>query len=297
MVNDEQTQTLPAERAELERFARVSSALPSRDAFAKVLLDHLDKVQRHYSRLFENAPGADRPALAFPAEADDRKTLDRLAELGFRAPLEASAIVRHWLAGGHRSLKGEYARAAIWQRCCRCCSSNWRAPTIPTRRWCCSTISSPICIAGAAVVAAAAKSRSDRADRAGARHRAAACRHAGALSAGDGRAGRSEFLRRAAGRRRTRPPARCGAGASALRRGPARTHPHVRAGIHVPDRRAHPFRHGDGAAGGRSLRAAGRRGDPRRAPRGRPTISRSRTAICAARRPRCWPWASSAGAR
>jgi len=112
MVNDEQTQTLPAERADLERFARFLG-FASRDAFAKVLLNHLDKVQRYYSRLFEKAPGAGEAALAFPAAADDHKTLDRLAELGFRAPLEASAIIRHWLAGGHRSLKGEVARGHL----------------------------------------------------------------------------------------------------------------------------------------------------------------------------------------
>ncbi len=112
MVNDEQTQTLPADRAELERFARFLG-YANRDAFAKVLLGHLDKVQRHYSRLFEKAPDADQAELAFPADADDRKTLDRLAEYGFRAPLEASAIVRHWLSGGYRSLKGEFARGHL----------------------------------------------------------------------------------------------------------------------------------------------------------------------------------------
>ncbi len=112
MVNDEQTQTLPAERAELERFARFLG-FSNRDAFAEVLLGHLEKVQRYYGRLFEKDPGADRPALSFPSGADDRKTLDRLAELGFRAPLEASAIVRHWLAGEHRSLKGEAARGHL----------------------------------------------------------------------------------------------------------------------------------------------------------------------------------------
>jgi glutamate-ammonia-ligase adenylyltransferase len=112
MVNDEQTQVLPADRAGLERFARFLG-FKSRDAFAKVLLGHLDKVQRHYSRLFEKTPDADRPALVFPADADDHKTLDRLAELGFRAPLEASSIVRQWLAGGHRSLKGEAARSHL----------------------------------------------------------------------------------------------------------------------------------------------------------------------------------------
>jgi glutamate-ammonia-ligase adenylyltransferase len=108
MVNDEQTQTLPAERAELERFARFLG-FASRDAFAKVLLDHLDKVQKHYTRLFEKAPGAGGPALAFPPDHDDRKTLDRLAELGFRSPLEASHIVRNWLRGDKRSLKGGVA--------------------------------------------------------------------------------------------------------------------------------------------------------------------------------------------
>jgi len=112
MVNDEQTQTLPAEPAELERFA-CFLGFADRDAFAAVLLGHLDNVQRHYSRLFEKTPGADRPVLFFPAEADDHKTLDRLAEIGFRAPLEASSIIRNWLAGGHRSLRGEAARGHL----------------------------------------------------------------------------------------------------------------------------------------------------------------------------------------
>ena len=112
MINDEQTQTLPAERAGLERFARFLG-FRDRDAFAKVLLDHLDKVQRHYGRLFEKAPGADKLELSFPPGADDRKTMDRLAVLGFKSPLEASTIVRHWLAGGHRSLRGEAARGHL----------------------------------------------------------------------------------------------------------------------------------------------------------------------------------------
>ncbi|MGB8104441.1 MAG: bifunctional [glutamine synthetase] adenylyltransferase/[glutamine synthetase]-adenylyl-L-tyrosine phosphorylase, partial [Pseudolabrys sp.] len=112
MVNDEQTQTLPADPSELERFARFLG-FASRDAFAKVLLGHLNQVQRYYVRLFEKHPDADRPALAFPSDADDNKTLDRLAELGFRAPLEASSIVRQWLNGDHRSLKGEAARSHL----------------------------------------------------------------------------------------------------------------------------------------------------------------------------------------
>ncbi|HMJ43008.1 MAG TPA: bifunctional [glutamine synthetase] adenylyltransferase/[glutamine synthetase]-adenylyl-L-tyrosine phosphorylase [Pseudolabrys sp.] len=109
MLNDEQTQVLPAEPEQLERFAHFLG-YAGRDAFAKVFVGHLEKVQRHYARLFETAPGNDRPPLIFRADADDRKTLDRLAEFGFRKPLEASAIIRNWLSGGHRSLKGEVSR-------------------------------------------------------------------------------------------------------------------------------------------------------------------------------------------
>src|SRR5262245_13346284 len=112
MMNDEQTQTLPAERAGVEGFARFLG-FSDRDAFAKVLLGHLDKVQSYYARLFEKQSDADRPVLAFPREADDHKTLDRLAELGFRAPLEASNIIRHWLSENHRTLRGETAHSHI----------------------------------------------------------------------------------------------------------------------------------------------------------------------------------------
>ena len=109
MVNDEQTQSLPSDRAELEHFARFLG-FEGRDVFAKVLLGHLNKVQHYYARLFEKSPETERPAMAFPPDADDHKTLDRLSELGFKAPLEASSIVRHWLRADHRSLKGETAQ-------------------------------------------------------------------------------------------------------------------------------------------------------------------------------------------
>ena len=113
MVDDEQTQTLPDSRDGVERFARFLG-FAGRDAFAKVLVGHLDKVQRYYARLFEKAPaGPEKPALLFPPDADDHKTLDRLAELGYRKPLEASTLVRNWLAGGYRSLKSEFARGHL----------------------------------------------------------------------------------------------------------------------------------------------------------------------------------------
>jgi glutamate-ammonia-ligase adenylyltransferase len=112
MVADEQIHALPADRDGLERFARFAG-FPDRDAFARALLVHLRNVQRHYATLFENAPGveAGHPTLQFPAQADDKETLDRLTELGFRQPLEVSALVRRWSTGAHASLKGEFARS------------------------------------------------------------------------------------------------------------------------------------------------------------------------------------------
>jgi glutamate-ammonia-ligase adenylyltransferase len=114
MVADEQTHTLPGDREALDRFARFLGH-PGRDEFAQVLLAHLRAVQRHYATLFESAPAAEARAreLSFPPAGDDRETLDKLTAMGFRQPLEASARVRHWLAGGYRPLRGEFARTQL----------------------------------------------------------------------------------------------------------------------------------------------------------------------------------------
>ena len=112
MMHDEQTQTLPDDREGLERFARFFG-FKDRDSFADVLLGHLKKVQRHYAGLFEAAPAPDQPILEFPVASDERRTLDRLVEMGFRTPLETSARVRRWLSGEHRSLRSDAASAQL----------------------------------------------------------------------------------------------------------------------------------------------------------------------------------------
>ncbi len=111
MVADDQTHTLPADREALERFARFAG-YKDRDALAETLLGHLRKVQRHYAKLFEVATTSrpEQAALSFPEKADDRETLDRLGEMGFKKPLETSATVRRWLSGAYPSLKGEFSR-------------------------------------------------------------------------------------------------------------------------------------------------------------------------------------------
>jgi glutamate-ammonia-ligase adenylyltransferase len=111
MVADDQTHTLPSERADLERFARFAG-FKDRDAFAEVLVSHLRKVQRHYAQLFEDASRrAEGWTLSFPPNADDRETLNRLGAMGYRQPLEVSATVRQWLTGSYRALRSETVRA------------------------------------------------------------------------------------------------------------------------------------------------------------------------------------------
>jgi glutamate-ammonia-ligase adenylyltransferase len=114
MVADEQTHTLPQDPAALDRFAHFLG-LAGRAPFAAALTKHLTHVQAHYAHLFEDAPPlvAISRRLEFPTEADDRETLDTLSRMGFQQPLAASAYVRNWLAGGHRSLRHEAARADL----------------------------------------------------------------------------------------------------------------------------------------------------------------------------------------
>ena len=156
------------------------TATPSREA----LLEHLRKVQRHYARLFEDAPAAEAAQRALvvsrPRPTTARRSTGSRA-MGFRQPLEVSATrARAGWPAAIRSLRAS-SRARISPSWCRCCIDHLAraenpdaalaalrpVPRRPARR-------------RAAVLAAAAESGSRRADRADARHRAAARRHPGA---------------------------------------------------------------------------------------------------------------------
>ncbi len=111
MMADEQTHTLPADPQALDLFAKFFGC-KDRDDFARQLLVHLHKVERHYVKLFESAPAllAQQQNLSFETPANERETLDRLALMGFRQPLAVAEAVRHWRAGEYRALRGEQAR-------------------------------------------------------------------------------------------------------------------------------------------------------------------------------------------
>ena len=113
MVADEQTHILPDDPGELERFAHFLGYATVED-FADVLLAHLRKVQTHYAHLFEQAlPEGVEQAFVFPKDHDDSETLDRLAFMGFRNPLEISATIRNWFSGQHMALRSDFARSQL----------------------------------------------------------------------------------------------------------------------------------------------------------------------------------------
>ena len=102
MVADEQTHTLPGDRAALERFARFLG-FADRDAFAKPFCPHLHNVQRHYAAPVRDRPRRPKqsePSLEFScARPTTAKRSTSLPRMGFRTPLEVSTLVRGWLAG------------------------------------------------------------------------------------------------------------------------------------------------------------------------------------------------------
>ncbi|MCJ8144297.1 bifunctional [glutamine synthetase] adenylyltransferase/[glutamine synthetase]-adenylyl-L-tyrosine phosphorylase [Ancylobacter sp. A5.8] len=114
MVADAQTHTLPDDDETLAGFARFMG-YADREAFAASLTRQLMRVQRHYAKLFEDAPprAAVEGRLDFPPEKDDRETLATLFKLGYTEPQAASAIVREWLSGDCRSLRQGAARERL----------------------------------------------------------------------------------------------------------------------------------------------------------------------------------------
>ncbi len=114
MLHDQQTQRLPADKAALKLFARFCG-YGGAASFSADLLHHLRAVEKHYSRLFEHAPGLDSRAgnLVFVGAADDPETLETLREMGFRAPEAAAETVRGWHFGRVQAVRGPRAREVL----------------------------------------------------------------------------------------------------------------------------------------------------------------------------------------
>ena len=114
MIADEQTQRLPFERAELARFAKFCG-YARLESFAQDLTLHLTRVERHYARLFEDAPTLSGAAgnLVFTGVADDPETLATLRGLGFQHPEAAAETIRGWHFGRRSAVRSARAREVL----------------------------------------------------------------------------------------------------------------------------------------------------------------------------------------
>jgi [glutamine synthetase] adenylyltransferase / [glutamine synthetase]-adenylyl-L-tyrosine phosphorylase len=114
MVADEQTQRLPADEEQLERFARFCG-FPSRAAFADALCGHAHRVQAHYALLFEAGPelASEVGSLVFTGSTDDPETLATLRRLGFQRPEQAAETVRGWHFGRRPAITSARAREVL----------------------------------------------------------------------------------------------------------------------------------------------------------------------------------------
>ncbi len=114
MIADEQTQRLPADDEELQRFARFCG-FPTVKAFGKELTAQARKVQRHYARLFEEGAelATDAGSLVFTGVTDDPETLATLRRMGFQHPETTAETVRGWHFGRRPAITSARAREVL----------------------------------------------------------------------------------------------------------------------------------------------------------------------------------------
>jgi [glutamine synthetase] adenylyltransferase / [glutamine synthetase]-adenylyl-L-tyrosine phosphorylase len=114
MVADEQTQRLPSNEEELDRFARFC-AHPDLESFSDALTAQMQNVETHYARLFEHAPGLDTESgsLVFTGVSDDPETLETLSRMGFLEPARVTETVRGWHFGRRAAVQSARAREVL----------------------------------------------------------------------------------------------------------------------------------------------------------------------------------------
>ncbi|HYA72993.1 MAG TPA: bifunctional [glutamine synthetase] adenylyltransferase/[glutamine synthetase]-adenylyl-L-tyrosine phosphorylase, partial [Roseiarcus sp.] len=114
MVADEQTQRLPFETGPLARFARFCG-YARLERFSAEMTAHLRRVEKHYARLFEDAPtlGAEAGNLVFTGVGDDPETLTTLRRLGFQRPEDAAETIRGWHFGRRSAVRSARAREVL----------------------------------------------------------------------------------------------------------------------------------------------------------------------------------------
>ena len=111
MMNDEQTQRLPRDKAGLDAFAAFCGFTPS--AFRKALLCHLTKVKEHYAGLFEDAGETEVGQLNFFGDKADAATVEAISAMGFLKAEQATEIIRGWYFGRRQAVRSSRAQEAL----------------------------------------------------------------------------------------------------------------------------------------------------------------------------------------
>ena len=114
MVADEQSHTLPDDKAGLTRIALM---MGDRDAekFSRRLTRTLKLVERHYAGLFEKSPELTLPGgnLVFTGDDDDPATVETLSAMGYARPAEVIRSVRGWHFGRFAAVRTAQARELL----------------------------------------------------------------------------------------------------------------------------------------------------------------------------------------
>lgn len=114
MMNDEQTQRLPSGDDDLAAFAAFCG-YKSFGAFSAALSGEFKRVEFHYARLFEHAPGLDSASgsLVFTGTTDDPDTLETLKKMGFQDASRAIETIRGWHFGRRAAVQSPRAREVL----------------------------------------------------------------------------------------------------------------------------------------------------------------------------------------
>jgi glutamate-ammonia-ligase adenylyltransferase len=113
MVDDRQTQRLPDDPEQLAAIATFAG-FGDLESFDTAMRGVLRTVERHYARLFEDAPSlGDHGNLVFTGAEDDPDTIATLASLGFKQPATVCARIRGWHHGHVRAMRSGRARETL----------------------------------------------------------------------------------------------------------------------------------------------------------------------------------------
>jgi glutamate-ammonia-ligase adenylyltransferase len=113
MVEDAQTHRIPADAAGLARLAAFLGYADA-DAFRSDFRDHLQRVERHYADLFEEAPSLAGPGnLVFTGIENDPGTLGTLTGMGYAEPDTVASTIRGWHHGRYRATRSQRAREIL----------------------------------------------------------------------------------------------------------------------------------------------------------------------------------------